>query len=120
MVVISVRSLVPNAKGITYIGRSCSGWKASVLGNPHHVGGVCPRCGKTHEAGETLELYRAWLRDEWVKNGAVKAELVRIAKAVKAGETVTLGCWCKRHGWEPCHGDIVNEIVNTLVEKAIV
>ena len=120
MVVISVRSLVPNAKGITYIGRSCSGWKPSVLGNPHHVGGECPTCGKTHEAGETLELYRTWLREEWVKNGEVKAELVRIAKLVKAGETVTLGCWCKRHGWEPCHGDVVDEVVNTLVEKRII
>ena len=42
MVVISVRSLTPNAKGITYIGRSSGGWKASVLGNPHHVGDECP------------------------------------------------------------------------------
>lgn len=25
----------------------------------------------------------------------------------------TLGCWCKKKGHEPCHGDVLVELVNT-------
>ena len=84
MVVISVRSLVPNAKGITYIGRSCSGWKPSVLGNPHHVGGECPTCGngreRDHEKTRQLTTIRYGKQAEELRpgNGEGDADSARL------------------------------------------
>jgi hypothetical protein len=120
MKLVSVATLRPNAPGITYVGRNWQGWRASVLGNPHHLRN-CPICRRDHERGETLTLYREWLRAEWVKHGAVKAELLRLARLEKAGQEVTLGCWCKHHGAAtPCHADVIMDVVRTLVEKGIV
>ena len=111
--VISVKGLAPNDPSVTYIGRDWAGWRASALGNPFHV--------KGGDRGATLPKYREWLRRQWVANGPVKAELLSIARRVKAGEDVQLGCWCKHHGPNtPCHGDVLKEVVQILIEKGVV
>lgn len=111
--VISVRGMkVGSDKDVIYVGRRCSGWEGSVLGNKYKV-------GVDGERGECVELYKEWLREEWRKGGVVKEELLRIGRIVKSGENVKLGCWCKGR-YEKCHGDFVKYVVEVLIEKGYV
>ena len=116
--VINVTGLPANTPDVVYIGRAWQGWKASPLANPHNLG-RCRQCGMRHRKGETLPYYEEWLRDQWRTNGPAKAALLAIVAKVKAGEPVTLGCWCKDHPNDsiPCHGDVIRKVVNTLIAK---
>ncbi len=77
VVVVNVRRERP--AGMVYIGRTCSGLAGSVLGNPFKR-----RAGQA--PGSTLDDYRAWLRDEYRKNGAVRRELERLADLAEQGQ----------------------------------
>ena len=104
VIVVNVRRERP--AGMVYIGRTCSGLTGSVLGNPFkRQAGQAP--------GSTLDDYRAWLRAEYRKNGAVRQELERLADLATKGNLV-LGCWCKP---APCHGDVVREAVEGILRQ---
>jgi hypothetical protein len=93
-----------------YIGRAWAGRPASPLGNPFKLKGEETR-------GAAIQSYRKWLWKKWQEGGAEKEELLRIARQVKAGEAVTLGCWCHPH---PCHGDVVAKAVMWIIEEGLV
>ncbi|KKK75877.1 hypothetical protein LCGC14_2869340 [marine sediment metagenome] len=73
-----------------YIGRP-SKW-----GNPFKVGIHGKR-------GECIELYRDWIHQPKQK------ELFDAAQKELKGKV--LGCWCSPN---PCHGDVLKEIVDSL------
>lgn len=93
-----------------YIGRAWAGKPASPLGNPFKLKGEESR-------GAVIQSYRQWLWMKWAENGPEKEELLRIARRVKAGEEVTLGCWCHPH---PCHGDVVANAINWIIKEGLV
>lgn len=93
-----------------YIGRAWAGRPASPLGNPFRMRDERGRAG-------VIQSYRQWLWMKWAENGSEKEELLRIARRVKAGEEVTLGCWCAPL---PCHGDVVASAVNWVVKEGLV
>ena len=78
-----------------YIGRP------SVLGNPYRVSMGREKC---------IELYREWLRREWVKGGDVKNELLRLVELSKEGDLVLI-CWCKPLA---CHGDVLKDAIEKI------
>ena len=86
-----------------YIGRP------SVLGNPYTIG--------RRTRAEVIAQYRQWLRQEWVKKGAVQAELLRLARLAKAQQTLTLRCWCAPRA---CHGDVVREALLGILQHELV
>lgn len=84
--------------------------------------GRCPKTGKsspwgnpfTHKDGtlaqfkvatieEAVAEFRRWL--------PTRPDLMALLPTVK---DKTLGCWCKRRGTEPCHGDVIAEFADAL------
>lgn len=68
-----------------------------------------------NRGGHAVECYREWMarRLKHPTSGPViREELAAIIAAGRAaGSPVPLGCWCKVLGHEPCHGDVVAEMV---------
>jgi hypothetical protein len=95
-----------------YIGRANKSYNlpASILQNKFAI-------GKDSSREEVIEKYRKWLWDEVQKRAEVFEELVRIARQVKAGESVQLVCWCKPL---KCHGDVVKRCVEWMIREGIV
>ena len=89
-----------------YIGRACRGYPQSPLANPHKVA--------DHGRGNTLGLYREWLREALkdLEHPATR-EIIRLAHLVLK-EDVVLLCWCSP---APCHGDIVKKAVEKLSSR---
>ena len=81
IVVVNVRRERP--AGMVYIGRTCAGLEGSVLGNPF-------RRQEGQAPGSTLDNYRAWLRDEYRKKGAVRRELERLWQI---SPLLATSCW---------------------------
>lgn len=81
-----------------YIGRP------SILGNPFKV--------SEYGRGNCIEPYRQWLRQEWVKGGKVRQELIRLAELSKR-EDLVLVCWCKPLA---CHGDVIKDAVEKIAK----
>ena len=82
-----------------YIGRP------SILGNPFSV--------EQYGREGCIERYRAWLKAEYAKRGAVYAEIQRLVALAQQGDLV-LVCWCAP---EPCHGDVIQRVVEHLVAR---
>ena len=82
-----------------YDGEGVNIMRPSLLGNPYRV--------SDYGRGNTIELYREWLRREWVKNGEVRRELERLVELAKRGDLV-LVCCCKP---KPCHGDVIKDAI---------
>lgn len=104
--VVSVRSF--GWLGVDYVGRG----RGSVLGNPFVV-------GRDGSRSEVVALYRVWLWGEVRaglrgEGGVVWAELLRLARLVRAGERVVLGCWCVPLA---CHGEVVRSCLLWLVAE---
>lgn len=104
VVVVNVRQERP--AGMVYVARQCADFAGSVLGNPF-------KRQKGQAPGSTLDNYRAWLRTEYGKGGAVRQELERLADLAEQGNLV-LGCWCKP---APCHGDVIKEAVEGILRQ---
>lgn len=115
LIVVNMRNNPP-AKTI-YIGRRTGTIEGSPLGNPHRVG-YCRMCKAVHKRGETIELYRAWLREEYAKKRNVYGALEWLADLFEAanerGEDLHIGCWCKPLA---CHGDVVKDAVEKIAAK---
>lgn len=76
----------------TYIGREWAEFPASPWGNPFLV-------GRDGDAETVLRLYR----EHVLASPALVAALPSLR-----GQA--LGCWCRRRGDEPCHGDVLAEL----------
>lgn len=82
---INVRGMPANAPDITYLGRSCAGWKGSPLANQYRITSTCDRM-------TSISLYKKWLHSVILdKNSAAWDELKRL---VDTTEPLVLGCWC--------------------------
>ena len=101
---IRVVNFREKVQGGEYVGRP------SVLGNRFLI-------GHRHTRRECIERYRTWLRAEWKNGGAVKAELLRLARKYRARGDLTLVCWCAPSA---CHADVVKEAIERVVEKGLV
>lgn len=117
--VLVVRVGHPRAARGEYLGRAGKGSTGSPLANPRRLGDRKPG-GGVWERGETLEHYRAELRevlDERVEvarwNGepltagrraAIRAEVARLRAKLERDEELVLVCFCAPQG---CHADEV-------------
>lgn len=76
-----------------YIGRACyqGGWRLpkSKWHNPFTV-------KEAGSAAEAVRKYEAWLKTQ--------DDLLSDLHELRGK---TLGCWCKKRGTEPCHGDVL-------------
>src|SRR5713226_1036138 len=86
-----------------YVGRP------TVLGNPYTL--------KAYTRTDAIARYRLWLRQQWQLHGEVHAALLQLARLYKAGELLTLVCWCApRHG----HAEVIREAVLGIVQHGLV
>lgn len=81
-----------------YIGRACSrgGWTlpCSVWHNPFTVG----LCGSAEEAVRQYEAYILQRTELLLRLPELRGKV--------------LGCWCKKTGREPCHGDVLVRLID--------
>lgn len=96
---INVRGMPANTPGVTYLGRSCAGWKGNPLANPYHITSTCTR-------EQAVARYKSWL---WgviqAKDSPAWTELERL---VKFDGPLTLGCWCLP---QRCHIETVKAAI---------
>jgi len=108
--VVNVSKKKPNAEGIEYVGRAtANGWEESPLHNPYHL----RNRNDKEEREEVIQDYRSHLWEKIQENGEEKEELLRLARMVKEGEEVDLGCWCSPL---PCHADVIKNAIAWLIE----
>lgn len=92
-----------------YIGRrlTMGGWdlQESPWANPYK--------SKEYGSAECIRLYDIYIRERLSKDVAMAKELL---KMVSAGRQITLGCWCKKKGTESCHGDVIVELCQRLID----
>lgn len=91
-----------------YIGRysNMHALLASPLANPYKLMDMSRE--------RTLEFYRKWLWGRIAEQGRAYQELVRIAELVKAGDEVTLMCFCSP---EPCHGNVIVKAIEWMLRE---
>ena len=87
-----------------YIGRECkrSEWKLqkSKWYNPYTI-------KKCHGSAKlAIELYRKYITSN-----------IYLMSCLHELYGKTLGCWCKKNFDDPCHGDILVELVRNLLDK---
>ena len=82
-----------------YVGRP------SVLGNPYGIGPD----GSRHDVVDT---YRAWLREQYRPDGAVRRALRTLAMRYITDGQLTLICWCAP---QPCHAEVIRDAVLGMV-----
>jgi hypothetical protein len=84
-----------------YIGRACyrGGWKleASKWANPYSV----KECGGH---GKVCEVYKKYILGQ--------PDLLADLKELVGKR---LGCWCKKKPSDPCHGDVLVELIDKMV-----
>ena len=82
-----------------YVGRP------SVLGNPYVIG----HDGARHDV---VDQYRAWLREQYRHDGAVRRALRQLAMRYLTDGALTLICWCAP---QPCHAEVIRDAVLGMV-----
>lgn len=94
-----------------YIGRGGRGQKGSALANPYKMGDESDR-------ERVIEQFRGWLWEQvQAREGAAWEELVRLAAKLKAGEKLSLVCWCApKH----CHGDVIKAYLAWMLHTGLV
>ena len=96
-----------------YIGRG------SVLGNPYtHKQGTKAEyvVGSVQEA---VDYYEGYLFGKVVtKDKDICNELNRLYKYYKEHGELNLICYCKWKGHEPCHGDVVKNMLESALRKS--
>ena len=98
--VVNRRGGVAPVGTVVYIGRP------SILGNPFSV--------DAHGRAGAVAQYHAWLRAQWRAGGPVRAALEALAARVRAGEQISLECWCAPLA---CHGDVIRKAVLALAAR---
>jgi hypothetical protein len=83
-----------------YVGRP------SVLGNPYVIG---------HDGSrpDVVDKYRAWLREQYRHDGAVRRALRQLAMRYLTDGALTLICWCAP---QPCHAEVIRDAVLGMVQ----
>ena len=56
---------------------------------------------------DVIKSYCKWLMEQ-IENGDITMDDLKQLQGKR------LGCWCKEKGNEPCHGDILKEIIDEL------
>jgi hypothetical protein len=77
------------------------------VGRPSPLGNPFPMLNEGMR-DEVCDKYQAWLRAEYKKNGAVKAELERLARMYKAQGRLVLVCWCAP---KRCHAQSIKKAI---------
>ena len=97
-----------------YIGRG------SVLGNPYtHKQGTKAEyvVGSVQEA---VDYYEGYLFGKVVnKDKDICNELNSLYKYYKEHGVLNLICYCKRKGQEPCHGDVIKNMLESALRKRV-
>lgn len=133
--VAHVRDAVPNGHHVVYVGRAMPGREGSVFGNPLPVRGrtwtPAAQAWTAHLAthaelevreaaraallargyaqGEAATFYRHVLRAQCREaHSPQRTALLRLARLVAAGETLTLQCWCAP---QPCHAAVIRDAI---------
>ena len=83
-----------------YVGRP------AVLGNPYVIGPD----GSRHDV---VDKYRAWLREQYRHDGAVRRALRQLAMRYLTDGALTLICWCAP---QPCHAEVIRDAVLGMVQ----
>ena len=83
-----------------YVGRP------SVLGNPYVIG----HDGSRHDV---VDQYRAWLREQYRHDGAVRRALRQLVMRYLTDGALTLICWCAP---QPCHAEVIRDAVLGMVQ----
>ena len=83
-----------------YVGRP------SVLGNPYVIGPD----GSRHDV---VDQYRAWLREQYRHDGAVRRALRQLTMRYLTDGALTLICWCAP---QPCHAEVIRDAVLGMVQ----
>jgi hypothetical protein len=94
----------PDGALLVYVGRSHpSGWPATPLGNPFHI-------GKGGHRWDAIRQYREWLQDTILKcpDGPEAILIEKLRSLVDQGVNVDLLCWCSP---KPCHADVVRRAI---------
>ena len=63
-----------------------------------------------------LELFSEHVKRDFMVRGPISRECLRIAQLLISGQNVSLLCWCKP---APCHGDIIADYVQKLVNMLV-
>ncbi len=99
----------------TYKGEGVYIGRPTILGNPftHIKQGTLAKyvCASREEA---IAKHKQYLKDEWKKGGAIKNELLKLAKQYKETGEMKLICWCAPL---PCHGDYLADVIKWAAEK---
>jgi len=77
-----------------------------VLGNPYVIG----HDGSRHDV---VDQYRAWLREQYRHDGAVRRALRQLAMRYLTDGALTLICWCAP---QPCHAEVIRDAVLGMVQ----
>jgi hypothetical protein len=80
--------------------------RPAVLGNPYVIGSD----GSRHDV---LDKYRAWLREQYRHDGAVRRALRTLAMRYLTDGQLTLICWCAP---QPCHAEVIRDAVLGMVQ----
>ena len=99
-----------------YIGRP------SILGNPFASKSSKLAKEQVSSNTEAVEKCRVWLRQQWIADSPVKAELLRLARLYKETGVLHLICWCKLkvNDDTPCHGDVIKAAIEGIIEKGLI
>ena len=86
-----------------YVGRP------TVLGNPYTL--------QEYTRTDAIARYRLWLRQQWQRQGEVRAALLQLARRYQEQGEITLLCWCAPR---PCHAEVIREAVLGIVQHGLV
>lgn len=93
-----------------YVGRKHPRFPhGSPLGNPYPLREDTPR-----ERARVLDAYKTWLRDQFLAEQAVYAELLRLTALYKHTGELNLLCWCAPHA---CHAEVLAQAIRDLAEE---
>lgn len=91
-----------------YIGRIPGGlgeWGNPFSSKPHSNAVVLVK-----DDAMAVKYHKEWIDGERKIPGLTPPTKERIKEVLKGK---VLGCWCKQHGDEPCHGDTLSSIANS-------
>lgn len=101
IVTVNVRGLPANCKDVVYCGRKCGLWEQAVLGNKHNL--------PQDDRDVRITKFRKELGEAMKNpNSIMREEILELARRVRSGEVVKLGCWCKPLA---CHTDVIKNCI---------
>jgi hypothetical protein len=101
---------------ITVVNRHKSKTVGVYVGRPSALGSKfkLKEHGGNYTREQSIELYRAWLREQWKCGGAAKKMLLGLVAKHQRGEDVVLICSCKPLA---CHADVIADAIVAICAK---